>query len=186
MPAFTPNRNYPYSVPGDPADVPAALQALAEAVDTDAEALETAIVRRPVAKVRQTTLPYQVFPPDILTECVFDFVEVDTAGISSLSTLPTRLTPTSAGLWLVWGNITTPEATMRARDLRLQRNGVDTQGRHAFYFNIAGRRNAITAAGIVFMNGTTDYFTMVFEPDQAAENFIAYTKEFGCARLTTS
>lgn len=186
MVAFTPNRNYPYSTNGDPADIPAALQAFAEAVDTDAEALDTAIVRRPVAKVRQSTLPYQQFPPDVLTNCVFDFVEIDTAGISNLSTLPERLTPTSAGLWVVWGNITTPEANKRARQLRIQKNGVDTNARAEFYFDIAGRRNALTALGIVFMNGTTDFFTMGFEADQAAENFFAYTKEFGCARLTTS
>jgi hypothetical protein len=34
MPAFTPNQLYPYSIPADPADVPGALQDLAEAVDT--------------------------------------------------------------------------------------------------------------------------------------------------------
>lgn len=35
MVAFTPNRNYPYAQPTDPADVPERLQAFAEAVDFD-------------------------------------------------------------------------------------------------------------------------------------------------------
>lgn len=55
MPAFTVNRNYPYSVPGDPADVPQALQDLAEAVDTDLTALEALVGPRPMARVRGTT-----------------------------------------------------------------------------------------------------------------------------------
>ncbi|MFD3535251.1 hypothetical protein [Streptomyces sp. NPDC058664] len=40
MPATTPNQFYPYSIPGDPADVPGAMQALAEAVDSSLSAYE--------------------------------------------------------------------------------------------------------------------------------------------------
>lgn len=40
MVAFTPNRNYPYAQPTDPADVPERLQAFAEAVDFDLRDLE--------------------------------------------------------------------------------------------------------------------------------------------------
>jgi hypothetical protein len=54
MPAFTPNRSYPYSLPGDPADVPAALQSLAEAIDADVCALQNGLTGRPVARFRGT------------------------------------------------------------------------------------------------------------------------------------
>lgn len=55
MPAFTVNRSYPYSVPGDPADVPAALQALAEAVNDDLDNLETLVGSRHMARVTGNT-----------------------------------------------------------------------------------------------------------------------------------
>jgi len=55
MPATTPNRFYPYPLPGDPTDVPGDLQALAEAIDEDVCALQTGLVGRPVARFRGTT-----------------------------------------------------------------------------------------------------------------------------------
>ena len=54
MVAFTPNRAYPYSTAGDPADVPAGLQALAEAIDNDVCALQNGLAGRPVARFRGT------------------------------------------------------------------------------------------------------------------------------------
>lgn len=56
MPANTPSRGYPYSLPADPADVPAALQALAEAIDDDVcDLVALAQAGRAVARVRGTT-----------------------------------------------------------------------------------------------------------------------------------
>lgn len=55
MPALTPNRSYPYSVPTDNNDVAGAIQALAEAVDTDVQALQSLVGPRPMARVRGTT-----------------------------------------------------------------------------------------------------------------------------------
>lgn len=55
MPAFTPNRNYPYSVPTDNNDVAGAIQSLAEAVDGDVQALQALVGPRPMARVRGTT-----------------------------------------------------------------------------------------------------------------------------------
>ena len=54
MVAFTPNRSYPYSTAADPADVPAGLQALAEAIDDDVCALQNGLAGRPVARFRGT------------------------------------------------------------------------------------------------------------------------------------
>jgi hypothetical protein len=55
MPAFTPNRNYPYSIPADPANVPEAIQALAEAVDADLQTLQSLVGPRPMARARGIT-----------------------------------------------------------------------------------------------------------------------------------
>lgn len=55
MPALTPNRSYPYSIPADDNDVAGAIQALAEAVDSDVQALQAIVGPRPMARVRGTT-----------------------------------------------------------------------------------------------------------------------------------
>jgi len=55
MPATTPNRFYPYPLPGDPTDIPGDMQALAEAIDEDVCTLQTNLVGRPVARFRGTT-----------------------------------------------------------------------------------------------------------------------------------
>lgn len=52
MPAFTVNRGYPYPVPTDPTDVAGDIQALAEAIDTDLQALQAIVGPRPMARVR--------------------------------------------------------------------------------------------------------------------------------------
>lgn len=54
MPAFTPNRNYPYPVPADPVDVPGDLQRLAEAIDLDVAGLTSSIPLRPALRLRGT------------------------------------------------------------------------------------------------------------------------------------
>lgn len=54
MVAFTPNRGYPYAQPTDPADVPARLQAFAEAVDDDLAFFEREGQPRHMAQFRGT------------------------------------------------------------------------------------------------------------------------------------
>jgi hypothetical protein len=54
MPAFTPNRNYPYSVPADPVDIPGDIQRLAEAIDTDVHTLTENITVRPAMRLSGT------------------------------------------------------------------------------------------------------------------------------------
>ncbi|MEU7010355.1 hypothetical protein [Streptomyces sp. NPDC046332] len=73
MPLPTPNRGYPYSVPGDPADVPAAIQALAEAVDADAATLQSLVGPRPMARLRGSTQVVNqanIIPSDLPLETV--------------------------------------------------------------------------------------------------------------------
>ena len=54
MPASTPNRAYPYSLPTDPTDIPGDMQRLAEAIDADVCALQNGLEGRPVARFRGT------------------------------------------------------------------------------------------------------------------------------------
>lgn len=187
MPAFTPNRGYPYSLPADPNDVAGALQDLAEAIDLDMQLLSDSIIQPPFAKVSSKSTTKQIFPADEVTECTFDFVDVDTASISSLSTQPTRLTPTSVGFWLVWGLIEVPIAQSRTRDVFLRMNGTDIT-RYEFHINDptgSGGQN-MTLAAMAFMDGVDDYFTMTFEPDQGLEEYKIGNKQMACLRLTAT
>lgn len=186
MVAFTPNRGYPYSTSGDPNDVPAALQALAEAVDLDLQNLDDSTVRRPIAVVSSKSATKQVFPADQITEATFDFVHIDTASISNLTNRPTRLTPTSAGLWMVWGAIENPPSQARTRDMFLRVNGGDLS-RQDFHVNSpTGGSLMLTNAAMAFMDGVDDYFTMTFEPDGGLDDFRIGVKRMGCFRLTNT
>lgn len=185
MPGTTPNRGYPYPTSGDVGDVPAAIQALAEAVDVDMQNLDNAIVRRPIAMVSYRSTTPQVFPADVVTEATYDFVHVDTAGISNLAAFPTRLTPTSAGLWCVWGEIETPAAAVRLKDVFLRFNGGDLS-RSGFHTSSAAGTTMISQTAMAFCDGVDDYFTMTFEPDQAFDDFRIKVKRLGCFRLTNT
>lgn len=185
MAGTTPNRGYPYPTSGDVGDVPAAIQALAEAVDLDMQLLDDSIVRRPIAVVSSRTSTAQVFPADIATEAAFDFVHIDTDGITDLSAFPTRLTPTTPGLWLFWAAIETPGLTMRTKDMFLRQNGGDLS-RQGFHINGTPSSSMLTNSAMSFMDGVSDYFSVSFEPDQAADDYKIRVKRMGCFRLTNA
>jgi hypothetical protein len=185
MPAFTTNRGYPYSLPADPNDVPHALQSLAEAIDLDMQLLDDSIVQPPFAKVSSHSTTKQSFPSSQITEAEYDFVDVDTAGISNLSTQPTRLTPTTQGFWLVWGGIEVGFGTARTRDVFLRRNGSDIT-RYELHLNdpTGSGGQMMTLGAMAFMNGTTDYFTMTFTPDNSTTDYLIGNKQLAAFRLT--
>lgn len=186
MAGTTPNRGYPYPTSGDSGNVPAAIQALAEAIDLDMENLDDAILRRPVAVVSSRTSTAQVFPADVATEGTFDFVHIDTAGITDLSAFPTRLTPTSPGMWAFWAAVENPGLASRSRDMFLRLNGGDLS-RQTFHTNISAlSATMMSNMAIAFMNGTTDYFSFSFEPDASADDYKIRVKRMGCFRLTNA
>lgn len=127
MPGFTPNRNYPYALPSDPADVPSALQDLAEAIDLDLRAVEDQVLARPFAQVSGTTP--QTVQPNVQTTMLFDFVDFDNDGMAALSQFPTRLQPTTAGTYWVYTELNCPPqfgpTNDPFQDLFIRVNGVD-------------------------------------------------------------
>lgn len=185
MVANTPNRGYPYPTSGDPGRVAAAIQAFAEAVDTDMQNLDDSILRRPIAMVSYRSTTPQIFPADVVTDATYDFVHVDTAGISNLAAFPTRLTPTSPGLWMCWGSIEGPASVMRSKDQFIRVNGGDLN-RQSFHVNSIVGTTMLSTCGMAFMDGVDDYFTMSFEPDQASDDFRIKVKRLGCFRLTNT
>lgn len=186
MAGTTPNRGYPYPTSGDSGDVPAAIQALAEAVDLDMQLLDESIVRRPIAVVSSRTSTAQVFPADVATEATFDFVHIDTDGITDLSAFPTRLTPTSPGMWVFWAAIENPALQSRSRDVFLRFNGGDLS-RQTFHVNGSTvSASMMTNSAIALMNGTTDYFSVSFEPDGGLDDYKIRVKRMGCFRVTNA
>lgn len=99
MVAFTPNRNYPYSTAGDPADVPQALQDFAEAVDDDLETRDAVIRTRPYAKLRGAGTV--TFPVNVQTPIPFEIEDFDTDSMADLTVSRTLLTVRTAGLYWV-------------------------------------------------------------------------------------
>lgn len=187
MVAFTPNRGYPYSQPTDPFDVPGALQAFAEAVDLDMQLLDDSIIQRPLAVVSYRSSSNQVFPADVATECEFDFVDIDTDAISNLSVEPTRLTPTSAGLWGVWGAFEVPVSQASLHDVTVRVNGSDLVRSGMHINNSIGESAQMQAlVGMSFMDGVDDYFTMTFSPTGGLEDFRTKNIQFSCFRLTNT
>jgi len=185
MAGTTPNRLYPYPTSGDRFDVAGDLQRLAEAIDVDMENLDASLVQRPFALVSWQG-PAQVFPADQVTEAEFNFVHADTAGLSNLSQEPTRLTPNSAGLWMVWGAIRTPVAQSNVRDLFLRVNGGDLT-RQNFHVNEPTQSSGMmTICAMAFVNGIDDYFTMTFDPIGGLDDYRISIKRMACFRLTNA
>lgn len=186
MPGFTVNRNYPYSLPTDPADVAQAIEDLARAIDTDVQALSDLIISRPFARVSAKSTIKQVFPSEQITELSFDFLDHDNANISDLSTQPTRLTPTSAGLWMVWASIEVPSYASRSHDFIVRVNGTDIGRSTQHLNNPTGGSQMMTLASMSFMDGVDDYFTATFQPDQGAEDPKIGNKNMACFRITNT
>lgn len=109
MAALTPNRSYPYSVPTDPADVPAAMQALAEAVEADLQAVEGSVptLVRPMARLRGTT-PLTLPGVSSSLEFGFDSIDFNLGGALSPAHNPTSFTivPQLPGFWFAVCHIT--------------------------------------------------------------------------------
>lgn len=192
MVAFTPNRGYPYSTPTDPADIPAAIQSLAEAIDLDMQALDDSITGRPLAQVSWSAPvgTYQLFPANQTTECEFNFVEADNADISDLSAQPSRLTPTSAGLWLVWGSIGVPNGAgtlgTSIRDIFIRMNGIDLTRSGYESMDPTSAIRGMTLAGMAVMDGVDDYFTMTLTPNGALDDLKVRLLKFACMRITNT
>lgn len=184
MVAFTPNRGYPYSQTTDPADVAGAIEDLAEAIDADMTALIASVLPRRTARVRNLATVKQFFPATTQTELTFDFIDVDNAGIVDLGSEPTHLTPTSPGLWGFWGSIEVPNSFANGYELMIRKNGAELTRYTPHDSDPAGETVMRTISTVGTANGTTDYFTMTFNPIAATSEFRISNKHFGCFRLT--
>jgi len=173
MPANTPNRAYPYSVPGDAAEVAPAIQALAEAIDQDLVTIAPTIRARRVARVSRST-PVSFGTIGTARNVEWDTLDVNVGG--ALTVFPTnpgatfQVTPAFPGYWIAVGEISyTPISSAFSpivyATLDLNWSNVARFGRHtdteATDVVGGGEARMLNVAGGRLMNGTTDYFHMV-------------------------
>lgn len=100
MSAFTPNRAYPYPVPTDPVDVAGDIQALAEAVDTDLQALQAIVGPRPMARLRGVTPVTTEGATADFAELPLELIDFNVGGAVAPPTSG-RLQILLPGMWLV-------------------------------------------------------------------------------------
>lgn len=127
MPTPTPNRGYPAPVPSDPADIPAAMQAIADAVDTDLATYAPQILARPF--FRMTASAPQVMPFTTVADLVFTDLEENTNGALPIPpVMPVSSVRLPTGYWLVTATaaygIPGGGGTLDEVTLRLINNGV--------------------------------------------------------------
>ncbi|HEX5705626.1 MAG TPA: hypothetical protein VFX97_20660 [Pyrinomonadaceae bacterium] len=186
MVAFTANRNYPYSQSTDDADVAGDIEALARAIDLDMAAVMASVLPRRMARVRNLSTVKQFFPASVQTELTFDFVDVDNAGIVDLGSFNTRMTPTSAGLWCVWGAIEVPNAFANGDEFMIRKNGLELTRYTPHDDDPQGETVMRTICSVGTANGTTDYFSLTFNPIAATSEYRISNKHMACFRLTNT
>jgi len=195
MPAFTANRGYPYSVPTDPVDVPGALQALAEAIDTDVCALQAGVTGRPVARFRGTgtfpsaspTHPVNTPPAPYSDRIPFDTTDFNTANVTLGSAEPGQrlIFPEDPGFYFALATVYVPLLTAAATTLFMGlqiRRGDFTNPTslvtaprlggcsHNTPVETHDRNVRVMSLGIgVFMNGTTDAFSVEWRADTSPD-----------------
>lgn len=122
MSALTANRQYRYATAGDPADVPAAMQALAETIDDDVCQFGNNITGRPVARYRgtgtyasaSTAAPLSPPPSDSAFRVPFNVEDFDTIGCTLQSQDPGNrlIFPASPGFYFAFATVYVPTLTL--------------------------------------------------------------------------
>lgn len=192
MPAFTPNRLYPYSLPTDPADVPGALQDLAEAIDADVCALTNGVAGRPVSRFRGTTQ----FPSESPTHGVnspptpyadripFDTTDFNLANVTRMSADVGQrmLFPEDPGFYVCVAQVVVPNLTVAGAStlflgLQIRRGDFTNPTSLLPAPRLSGLSNPasvsaddrlsrlMTCTAAAFMNGTTDAFSIEWRAD---------------------
>lgn len=214
MPALTPNRFYPYSIPTDPTDIPGALQSLAEAIDDDVCVLTNQVMGRPVAQFRgtasfitpSTSLVDIAIPPfPAFFRVPFDTVDFDTIGCTMQSMEPENrlIRPNVPGFYMAVVTIYVPTITLAGvnvdfMDTQIHRGNSATPALATTRLSGASHnigagpddRNVriLTDGGTGFFNGTTDSFAVEFRAD-TTPNVAGYeisTRTLTILRMTQS
>jgi hypothetical protein len=183
MPAFTPNRNYPYSLPSDPADVPEAIQDLAEAINDDVQAnVQAARVPRIQGWMRggQT----QTIQPGIETALDFQIAFRDNDNMVDTINAPTVLTVQTPGFYLLWG-ITNVffDLSWTKCTLRLKQNGNTIMSGDQEFQSAAHQYTLWSESTMIYCNAG-DTLSMTFNHNSAGYLIIGTTRELYACRMS--
>lgn len=182
MPAPTP-RGYPYSIPTDPADVPQAIQDLAEAIDVDVQAVTNTISARPAFRVSggpTVSIPTAVVAP-LAAVLSFDSTDMVVGGaIDPLPGATSYITPQLPGFWWFQGTLLIPRTGVTSMDrvgMTLE-TATETLVRTTTHVPppVADATNALVCNVGAYFNGTTDYIRMFVETNVPA--FVLGRAEF--------
>ena len=192
MPAFTVNRNYPYAIPADVTDIPQAFEDLATAIDADVCALQNGLTGRPVARFRgvgpfdsiSPTHPVNAPPTPYTDRIPFNVTDFNTANVTMTSAeIGQRLIfPEDPGFYFAMVTLAVPPLTVAGAStlflgLQIRRGdftnpmSLVTAPLLAACANSASvtaddRNLRLMSLGCgVFMNGTTDAFSVEFRAD---------------------
>ena len=167
MPANTP-RGYPYSLPADPADVPGAIQDLAEAIDPDMQARVDDIHRRPTFRLSANTpVVFSAFVGFLqVKQLPFEVVDVNVEGaIPAISGGVGRIVPQLPGFWWFQAAMTIPRAGATFMDtitISMQTaTQVLTRNTTHLAPPVSDGANLLTVTAGTFFNGTTDYIEVM-------------------------
>lgn len=154
MPANTP-RGYTYPLYGDAASFPAQVQDFAQDVDVDVQLLvsaTTAALARPSARISASA--NQAITASTATFCTFAVEEYDNATMGNLGVNNDRLTFSSAGIYLLSGDVTWASNGNVAAGGRKVALWTSTGNQIAFDTR-RGASNQITESNITFLYQAT-------------------------------
>lgn len=159
----TANRAYPYPETTDDVRPYADIQALAEALDIDIDAL----VNKPVGRLRQTVTQSGLTDATIFA-VTFTTEDFDTHSYHSTSSNTSRVTPTKAGYYRTAGVLCfAGQSDYVGLDAMIRLNGTALQG--ATRYGPPGNNTtiALPVDAIVPINGSGDYFELAGRADRS-------------------
>ncbi len=124
MPGFTVPLGFPYPVAGDPANGPQAIKDLANAVDAGVTSTETQLANIQDPPVAWVGAAPAVIPDSIGTVVIFTIEFFDNAGMLNLVSNNTEFVITSAGLYMISGEVGFEPNGNGGRQLEILVNGV--------------------------------------------------------------
>lgn len=161
MPANTFNRGYPYPLGTDPANVPQALQDLAEEIDQDIAVVAPTVGARPVAHVSGSS-PQQFGASGNTVITTFQQINVSIGGaVTSIENFGRRVYPKLPGFYwvtgvLVYPRASSPTAVNTFGIIVRGTQGLVQQNTH-FLPTTTQENRTITASTGIYFNGTSDY-----------------------------
>lgn len=168
----TANRSYPYPDPTDPADMAGGLQALAEAVDTDVEAL-VSLTNAAVPFCVVTRDDFQLVTTGVATPLIYDEATYDNDSMANLALDNSGITPPTAGLYFVHASTRCQNVSSQLEMFLRVGTGSGTDFGRAIHQGDAPAQPRLVVSGMVSLNGTERVWATI------TENFSPFPTVFG-------